>query len=478
MEYKSGLAKDIDDSVNAGMGTVRQEFRAADGELRSSISEEISQTETRVTEGYGEAVEAEKKRAEGAESGLSGDISGEVKRAKDAESAITETLTQTEKTLNSKIDQTAGEITLAVEEQISETKTEVTKLVTDETERAKGAESGLSGEIDELGKTSETHTKKLSELDVSVGGISATVTEQTETITEQGTRIEKAEAAIEETAGKIDLKVSKGDVSSQLSLEGGDVSIKGNRLSVESDNFKLSKNGEVEASGTFTSEGSGYTALLGSGKLEFKYGSNPKVVLYAMDNLTSTFMLANGILFYVNDTEYVDGMLFDRPYVAFYPNGGVYITGSLTARGGKQRVVSTPNFGDVGLSAMESCFPVFSDIGRGMINESGEVMITLDPIFAETIDENCSYCVFIQDIGEGRRSYVSEKNRDSFCVKGTPGREFDWIIYAIQRDYQNTRLNVLGEDLPASAASEYSSEEYMKEILEEEKRAVDAAFGI
>ena len=264
VEYKSDLAKGIEDSVNAGMGTVRQEFQAADGVLRSSISEEISQTETRVTQGYGEAVEEEKQRALG------------------AENTLTETITQTEKSLRTAIEETAESIKLSVNETIEQTVTETESTLTglidaekkrasdaesglagdlsEEAERAKGAENALgtriaetettlsaqiellpdkitqsvSAEIDEkvsaersraegaegeLKTVQETHTEKLSELEVGVDGIRTTVSEQTETITEQGTRLEKAESSIEETAGKIDAKVSKGDICAQIKLE-------------------------------------------------------------------------------------------------------------------------------------------------------------------------------------------------------------------------------------------------------------------
>ena len=452
MEYKSDLAKNIEDSVNTGMGTVRQEFKAADGELKSSISGEISETETRVTKGYGEAVEEEKQRALGAETGLSGEISGETERAKAAEQELTETVTQTETRLNSKIEQTAESVKIAAGAEIDE-------KVSAERSRAEGAEK-------QIASAQETHTEKLSELEVSVGGIRTTVSEQTETITEQGTRLEKAESSIEETANKIDAKVSKGDVCAQIKLEttedGADVEIIGNHLTVDSDNFKLDKTGEVTAKGSFTSEQDRYAAELNAGALRFLKDGAVFVSLSAAGELAPTFDLKNGLRFYTQGravNEYVG--------VFFYPNGNVTITGSLMAVGGIVNAASTMNYGVRKLSAVESCLPVFSDMGSGTCDETGVGFVTLDPIFSETVELPYEYQVFITSTSAKTVGYVSEKTASYFIVKGEPGATFDWAVYIPQKGYTEARLEEHSEP-EAQDVAEAALMEYVKSLAKKD----------
>lgn len=59
--------------------------------------------------------------------------------------------------------------------------------------------------------------------------------------------IEKNSAEILVQKGQIELKVSEGDVSSSLSLEEGDIRLVGNRIAIDSDFFKLTNDGEIEA---------------------------------------------------------------------------------------------------------------------------------------------------------------------------------------------------------------------------------------
>lgn len=54
------------------------------------------------------------------------------------------------------------------------------------------------------------------------------------------------QSQITQNAGLIEQKVTKGTVSSSMSMEPDKVAIKSNRISIESDNFKLSENGDVE----------------------------------------------------------------------------------------------------------------------------------------------------------------------------------------------------------------------------------------
>lgn len=486
-ETKNELSSSIEDAVAAE----KKRAKTAETGLEENIGSEQKRA-VEAEEGLSSAIDAEKGRAEGAEKGLSGDI-GQL---------TTVTTTHTEQIAS--LSTTVGGIRAAVSEEI-DTKVE------EEADRARGAEESLSGDIDaersraetaegELKTVSETHTKKLSELDVSVDGIKTTVSEQSETITEQGTRLEKAESSIEETASKIDAKVSKGDVCAQIKLEttddGADVEIRGNHLIVESDNFMLDKTGEVEAKGAFTSSSSGmlgglFETRVAGGIVTMSYnGLQTLSVQGNMEGATSSYgsgpiftSQSGNILFGIGSGMYItmsqggniscnglsasgetlNGTLtflglntsgWQSLASMYYSQNGIRLDGSLTVNGLlmcldsslKLKAVKTEHFGYRGLAAMESAQPVFSDMGSAVCDENGIAHIVIDPIFAETIDRKCNYYVFLTQVGEKSVGYVSEKTPNYFEVKGEPRAAFDWVIYAPQKNLACSRLEEI--DVP------------------------------
>lgn len=119
--------------------------------------------------------------------------------------------------------------------------------------------------------------------------------------------------------------------------------------------------------------------------------------------------------------------------------GNGEVTGTLTVRGSKSRLVQTKNFGERLLYCEETPSPLFSDIGEGKLDETGKAYIFLDVIFGETVNA-LSYQVFLQKYGEGD-VYVSERNKDFFLVEGTPNLRFGFEIKAKQKDYEYLRID-------------------------------------
>lgn len=115
------------------------------------------------------------------------------------------------------------------------------------------------------------------------------------------------------------------------------------------------------------------------------------------------------------------------------------VGGSLNVTGSKNRVVDTDDYSVLALSAMESTYCVFSDLGSGAIDNTGVCYVTIEPDFAQTIDLDHDYQVFTTQTSEGGISWV-EKQRDYFIVHGQSGTTFDWILYARQRGYTEDRL--------------------------------------
>ena len=127
------------------------------------------------------------------------------------------------------------------------------------------------------------------------------------------------------------------------------------------------------------------------------------------------------------------------PILAIENGGGLYVSGTMSVDGSKHRLVETDSFGKVAMNAMESADCVFSDMGSGEIGEDGKVYIPFDPVFAETVNLNHEYQVFLTKTSDGVVDYVS-KEHDSFSVIGDPGTTFDWIVYARQKGYVMERM--------------------------------------
>lgn len=193
-----------------------------------------------------------------------------------------------------------------------------------------------------------------------------------------------------------------------------------------------------------------------------------------------------------NEWVYADS-LFVSDHIRFHSaNGpevscsdtGKFIVGTesnkcgLSVWGDKQRVVRTESYGVVGMNAMESATAVFSDIGSGILDETGMGYVFITPDFAETVDLSHSYQVFLTQTSDGGIGWV-QKEFDHFVVHGEPGTSFDWIIYAKQKDYTNTRMEPVGSkelDLDLEAGEfpqlpddtvEENAMEYLKSYEEE-----------
>lgn len=119
-------------------------------------------------------------------------------------------------------------------------------------------------------------------------------------------------------------------------------------------------------------------------------------------------------------------------------SGGLYVFGDITCSGTKHRAVDTEHYGKIGMNAFETPEPYFADIGSGTISEMGSTTIYIDPIFAETIDMNSEYQVFITS--SSSQVYVI-KQYDSFTVHGEVGATFDWMICSKQKDYSAVRMS-------------------------------------
>lgn len=125
--------------------------------------------------------------------------------------------------------------------------------------------------------------------------------------------------------------------------------------------------------------------------------------------------------------------------------GNVNVGGNLTVKGTKPRIVDTEHYDTRYLYCYEMPSPMFGDIGSAATDDDGTCYIYIDDIFAETVDCEVEYQVFLQKYGDGDL-YVAERQQDYFVVKGTPNLEFGWELKAVQRDYDSMRLETYEEE--------------------------------
>ena len=120
--------------------------------------------------------------------------------------------------------------------------------------------------------------------------------------------------------------------------------------------------------------------------------------------------------------------------------------GDLSCIGAKNAVVETAGHGRRLLYAVESPGVWFEDFGTATLLD-GEVKVTFEPIFAETVDLGVPYHVFLTPLcQEPVLLFVTAKSATGFTVRGVtlegqPARcSVDYRIVAKRLGYENVRL--------------------------------------
>ena len=125
------------------------------------------------------------------------------------------------------------------------------------------------------------------------------------------------------------------------------------------------------------------------------------------------------------------------------PSGyGVYYGGGLAGTGTKSAIVETQDYGWRHLYAVESPQNWFEDFGQGSL-VAGEAVISIEPVFAQTVNLSQPYHVFMTPLGDCPL-YVAEKSASTFTVRAHEGAgceiTFDYRIIAPRLDYEDLRL--------------------------------------
>lgn len=334
--------------------------------------------------------------------------------------------------------------------------------------------------------TNAIDTKVTAKFEVADGLISAEVKRA------QGQEVELA-AAIKVAQDLIQLKVSQGQVESLIAQNADSIRLKANKIAWASQYSSMTEDGKLNCtSGTFngkiSSVGNKSTTTIDEGQMETRYSDTVYTLYKAYGDSDGsgcafmTYGAANGAWqrFYANKVQVMiagwakQGLFESRPTV-YLPQGicvpnKAYVNqlyfqndlqtkasmsgndtvvvchtsfsaqGWLTATGTKSRIIDTENYGERLQYCYETPTPMFGDIGTAATDENGLCYVSIDDVFAETINTEVEYCVFLQKEGSGD-IWVETKDASFFVVKGTANLPFSWEVKAVQRDYEQLRLD-------------------------------------
>lgn len=281
-----------------------------------------------------------------------------------------------------------------------------------------------------------------------------------DSITAEVTRATTAEgmlsSSINANAEKIETKVTADDVSSQIEQSAESIRCQAKKISWKSDSSEMTEDGKLTCNDVKINGGDINLIQIGNLPSISVYDAKKKQGftvhrsnIYGFnDEGTNTITVSNNRIGSItlrgssagdgSESSLYNHMLsFDGP-----PNSGQYTNISATAlycTGSKHRVVRTQDYGERLLCCYETPSPMFGDVGAAQIDATGKCLIFIDEKFAQTIDLEYLYDVFLTKYGPGD-CYVSERTPSYFAVEGTKNLKFAWEIKTIQRDYENLRL--------------------------------------
>lgn len=116
----------------------------------------------------------------------------------------------------------------------------------------------------------------------------------------------------------------------------------------------------------------------------------------------------------------------------------VTVLGDLFVTGTKNRIVTT-NFGDIKMNAVESADCRFTDEGQITLDEDGKATIFFDTVWLKTVNTELPYHIQLTPYCEVS-PWIVKEYPDKCVVAGMPNTKVNWHVSAIQKGYENIRL--------------------------------------
>ena len=196
----------------------------------------------------------------------------------------------------------------------------------------------------------------------------------------------------------------------------------------------ISSEGIVLPIGVFGSTGGSY----GGAALEGT--ADRGLALYGSNNAPSiaTAQLTN------DESTRIDGLVFIAHGSAYGGTCAIDVSGNLLCNGSKSAVVPVDGASrKVALYAVEAPENWFEDFGSARLSK-GWAQVQLEPTFAQTVNAEMEYHVFLTPKGDCKGLYVSQETSRFFEVRelagGLSNVAFDYRIVARRRGYENIRL--------------------------------------
>ena len=388
-------------------------------EMQSALTVEAGKIETKVSERYETKETVTKKIADAntAAQNAADQAESNANTATDDKLKNYSTTTQ----MNSAIEQTAKSIKLGVSETY-ETKETVTKKIADANTAAQNAadqaESNANANLESYKKVANAA------IELNANAIKSKVTAD-----EVTSQIEQSAEAIRCQAKKISWKSDGSEMTETGKLTCSDVNINGGKIRlIQNDRKPTFEVYDKDIKQGFTIHDTNIFGMneTGSNTVVIGNSSVGHMYVYGYDEENSPKCCIT------SDDVTLEGSSGSGNYSTLSPTA-LYCTGS------KHRVVRTQDYGERLLCCYETPSPMFGDIGAAQIDETGKCLIFIDEKFAQTIDLEYLYDVFLTKYGSGD-CYVSERTASYFIVEGTKNLKFAWEIKTIQRDYENLRL--------------------------------------
>jgi hypothetical protein len=125
------------------------------------------------------------------------------------------------------------------------------------------------------------------------------------------------------------------------------------------------------------------------------------------------------------------------------------VKGDLTVNGTKSAVVKLKNGEGITLYAVESSENWFEDFGAAKLKD-GAAVVAIDPVYAETVNTEIDYHVFLTPRGECEGLYVVNQTGGFFEVRELKGGKsnipFSYRIVAKRKGYEELRLAKVKEE--------------------------------
>lgn len=183
-------------------------------------------------------------------------------------------------------------------------------------------------------------------------------------------------------------------------------------------------------------DGSGLNVVTTGGKfIEASNGSGNSLLFFDVDGsgtIATTGLISVGI---------APGGGSDFFHVDQF--GNTQVTGNLFVSGTKSSIAELQSGRRVAMYAVESPENWFEDFGTAQL-EKGKAQVKLESVFAETVNPDLSYHVFLTPNGNCRGLYIAEKTATGFVVRELGGGKstisFDYRVVVRRKGYEKVRL--------------------------------------